>query len=190
MKGLFIFIAVLLFLPVMAMSATWTEQMQRLATQTESKYNLPAGSCYAFAKQESGFNPYATRFETHYGLGGGRYARMVRSHATEWSRIWHGTPSMWTETVDCGKSWGIFQIMGINLRNLGYDGQYMNEILSDDGLAEQFEYFGRFVRDLRKRFPRLTDWIAAYNAGSPRRTRSGAYINQGYVNNILKYMEA
>ncbi|MBA7495302.1 hypothetical protein ES702_05884 [subsurface metagenome] len=40
------------------------------------------------------------------------------------------------------------------------------------------------ILDLKKRYSRITDIIAAYNAGSVKKTKEGRYINNSYVNNV------
>ena len=46
------------------------------------------------------------------------------------------------------------------------------------------EIINELILDLKKRYTTSTDIIAAYNAGSVRKTKQGFYINSGYVLNV------
>lgn len=164
--------------------AQWTERMDSLARATEMKHDLPHGTCKAFSLQESNHRRDAERVEANYVSASGAYAKRVRSEALAFSRANGGLPSYLTEIYQRGKSVTQFQIMGINVRSLGYNGKYLSGIR----LSEAFDLFGRFVANLRKRWPKLEDWIAAYNAGSPR-MRGGRYVNQAYVDNVTRYIQ-
>jgi soluble lytic murein transglycosylase-like protein len=75
------------------------------------------------------------------------------------------------------------QVMGSVTREYGYG----------DSLAllvEPFralEYGCRHLRNFRKRYPNGRDWIAAYNAGSPRKKPDGSYSNEAYVKKVVSY---
>lgn len=164
-------------------NAQWTPRMDSLARYTECKYKLPPGTCKAFSLQESNHQRHAIRTEANYVEANGAYAKKVRSESLAFSRANGGIPSYLTEVYQRGTSFGQFQIMGINLRWLGYKGKYLNEIR----VAEMFDMFGRFVANLRKRWAKQSDWVAAYNAGSPRK-RNGRYVNQHYVDRVTRYI--
>jgi hypothetical protein len=166
------------------LAGQWTEKMDSLAKVTEAKYDLPPGTCKAFSLQESNHQRYAERVEANYVMGNRSYARRVRYEALAFSKANGGLPSYLTEVYQRGKSVTQFQIMGINVRALGYKGKYLSEIR----LHEAFELFGRFVVGLKRRWPDRSDWIAAYNAGSPRK-KNGRYVNQSYVQCVLRYIK-
>ena len=44
-----------------------------------------------------------------------------------------------------------------------------------------------YLRDLLGRYPVLSDAIAAYNAGTPRRDAQGRYINESHVSDVVGY---
>lgn len=91
--------------------------------------------------------------------------------------------SVQTEIVMQKTSWGLMQLMGANFRSLGFSGQWP-EVGYLVGL--QLHYSCTFLKGLLKRYSR-EDAIAAYNAGSPRRNKSGRFENQAYVDKVLKY---
>jgi hypothetical protein len=158
--------------------------MDSLAKITECKYDLPRGTCQAFSLQESNHSRHAVRVEANYVEASGSYAKRVRTESRAFASANNWQPSFLTEVHQRGTSYGPMQIMGINIRALGYKGKFMSEIR----LSEHYEFFGRFVANLRKRWPVQSDWIAAYNAGSPRK-KNGRYVNQSYVDNVQKYIK-
>lgn len=88
-----------------------------------------------------------------------------------------------TEIVMQKTSWGLMQLMGSNFRALGFAGQWP-EVGYLIGL--QLNYSCTFLKGLLKRYGR-DEAIASYNAGSPRRDKSGKLVNQIYVDKVMKY---
>ena len=79
-------------------------------------------------------------------------------------------------------SWGLMQVMGGVARELGY-----KEMLP--GLCDPLTgaVFGcRKLAALGVRYREQDEVIAAYNAGSARRTAAGIFTNQGYVNLVRR----
>jgi len=54
-------------------------------------------------------------------------------------------------------------------------------------LVYNLEYGANYLSNLFKRHGNWRDAVASYNAGSPRRTQSGAYVNQAYVDRVAQY---
>jgi hypothetical protein len=84
-------------------------------------------------------------------------------------------------------SWGLMQVMGAVAREYGFAGDFLSELCVP---AVGLEYGCRHLAHLHRRFG--PDWapvIAAYNAGSPRQTASGAFENQEYVDSVLRKWE-
>ncbi|GAB6037647.1 transglycosylase SLT domain-containing protein [Fundidesulfovibrio butyratiphilus] len=81
-------------------------------------------------------------------------------------------------------SWGLGQIMGANARALGYNGKFLTGLCEPGvGLSYALQHLSR----LRDQFLASTGWpgvLAAYNAGSPRKTPDGTWENQAYVDKI------
>lgn len=156
--------------------------MDSLARKTECEFKLPRGTCRAFAYVESSFNPHAAREESHYFNVGSKYYKQVQDSSIAFllRHPEHDIPVN-LEKAQRSISHGLFQCMGQLLRSLGYDKEYI-----DLTIAEQFYYFGLYTSQNKKRWHKTSDWVAAYNAGSPKKKPSGEYKNQGYVNKIRK----
>ena len=81
-------------------------------------------------------------------------------------------------------SYGLGQIMGGTARELGFSGP-LPELLDP---SVNMEYMLRYFQKKCDEYVYQEDQIAAYNAGSVRRLKSGIYMNQGYVNKVLKVL--
>lgn len=88
-----------------------------------------------------------------------------------------------TETQLQKFSWGLMQVMGSVGRQWGYPDHL--HTLSDP--IRGLEYGCKHLSSMRKRFPTGRDWIAAYNAGSPRKRPDGSYENEGYVKKVVAF---
>lgn len=146
--------------------------MKDLILSYATKYGLDPAVVYGVCMTESSLNPKATRYEKDF--------------------IWLLKPGSWQtplkiETSQQKTSWGIMQVMGAVLRELGYNpAGAISDILHS--VENQLDYGCRFLARKIRRYDRDAG-IAAYNAGSPRRTRDGKYVNQDYVDKVLKYAE-
>jgi soluble lytic murein transglycosylase-like protein len=102
-------------------------------------------------------------------------------------------------------SYGLAQILYKTARGLGYTGQ-------PDGLFDPYtsaKYGARFIKNLHKQYKTISDVIAAYNMGSPRKasavlanpkmysriigiygmpTTEWVYANQPYVDRVSAYI--
>lgn len=156
--------------------------MEKFACHTEKEFGLPKGICRAFALQESGYRPFAERVEANYVEKSGTYAKNIRSAAYKFSKERNWIPSFLTEVYNRGKSVTLFQIMGQNMRDMGYNEPFLNYV----SLTDQFHYFGVFVSRLYKKYKGNLGHVASeYNGGSGA-VRGGNYRNAPYVSNILK----
>lgn len=115
---------------------------------------------------ESEWNPTAIRYEPGF-----KYLFAVEDHARA-LRITADTEAT------CQKcSVGLGQLMVGTARWLGFGGP----------MATLFEphvnvdYTCRYYARLSERYAAVSDRVAAYNAGSVRRTAIGTYVNQGHV---------
>lgn len=77
------------------------------------------------------------------------------------------------------------QIMGIVARELGYDGSLSFLLLPEIGLM----YGCLNLVKISQKYQDQEEIIATYNAGSPRRTPDGRFVNQLYVDKVLKEMK-
>jgi len=171
----------LLCLPLFLGSSqhTWTPQMDNLAHQTEQQFNLPHGLCKAEALQESNWDPTATREEGGYFNQGSRYSTTI---ATQSAAFLNAHPeydnTLAIERAQRSISFGCFQVMGENFREMGYDKENINPTLE-----EQFYYFGKFVTPIWKKYHSVAQIAAAYNTGNPNKT------GRSYDKNVVKYQQ-
>lgn len=140
-------------------------------------YGIEARLVAAIIAVESQWDPYAVRYEENYRYvtRTSYFARAANiSEATEKSLQRH--------------SFGLMQVMGATARAEGLGGSLLKMVDPLVGLEcgllhlkYCFDRFGTKGTTLRSFEP---DVVAAYNAGSPRKTDSGIYVNQGYVDKV------
>lgn len=75
---------------------------------------------------------------------------------------------------------GLGQILFNTARQYGFRGKA--EDLFNPSI--NLDWTALILARLWKKYRNLNDVFAAYNAGSPRKNKSGAYINQKYVNSV------
>ena len=123
------------------------------------KYRLPPEIVYGIVQVESSFNQQATRYEPNY-----RWLyhpeRFVSAHH-----------SIHTEIEGQKTSYGLMQVMGAVLRELGYSG-YFPGIL--DHYEVQLEYGCRYLKKLINKHG-VEGGVEAYNAGHPLPGKSEYY---------------
>lgn len=129
---------------------------------------LPVGLVKAICKQESGFDEDAYRYEPNY-------------------RYLVGDSLTMNETERFGQkvSWGLMQTMGGVMREHGFMSKWFTRACSEPAIA--LRYGMLHLRMYQKRYGDWYDVIAAYNAGSPRKNEQGKYVNQGYVDSVVKH---
>jgi hypothetical protein len=138
------------------------------------RYGLPPEIVYGVCLQESGLNPWAVRYEPHYRW-------IVRD-----SRLRPATCSAATEQTLQRMSWGLMQVMGAVIREQGRAG-WLTEAVGSIDL--QLEYGCRHLAKAVRRWGGIEPGLAAYNAGSPRRTATGQFVNQHYVDDVMRRAE-
>lgn len=82
-------------------------------------------------------------------------------------------------------SWGLMQVLLSTARWIT-----KNPDLTASALMQpEFNaYVGTmYLAYLMKRYPNIKDVMAAYNAGSPKRTKTGEYVNQAYVDKASRW---
>lgn len=165
---------------------TWTPEFDSLAKVTEARYRLPHGICRAFALQESHYTPNAVRAEGNYITKNTPFARTIRKHAVAFAKAHGYAPSVLTEIVQRGESHTMWQIMGENLRQMGFDAPF---IAGNVALVESFDYFGRFASRLLAKHNGNIAYVASEYNGGAGAIRGGNFRNAGYVRNIVKYVQ-
>ena len=139
--------------------------------------HLPKGNRNLFPvimgiiETESSFNPYAARYEPHY-----------RWLVTPEKFFRNYTTNPETEVILQKTSLGLMQLMGANFRKLGYT-RPLTAVFED--VDAQIRYGIKFFLNLCKKYESISAAVAAYNAGSPRKTQTGRYVNQAYVDKVL-----
>jgi len=137
--------------------------------QTAERFNIPIGLLYGICKQESSFIATAIRWEP------GFYHRYIKPRKD----------IPFEEAVGQAHSFGLMQIMGSTARWMGYKKDLTGLWQPIINLNYGCKYFAKLVK---KYNGNLKDAIAAYNAGSARKTGDdGDYVNQEYVDRVVIY---
>lgn len=148
------------------------KMIKQLINKYATEYKIEPSIVYGICMQESNLDTSACRYEPNY----------------KWlykpSEVKPKNSSLITEEIFQKISWGAAQIMGAVLREYGYTGWLPEIILKKD---EQIMYCVKHLSVLKKRYPTNNDYISAYNAGNPRKTPSGKYVNEFYVKKVLDF---
>lgn len=136
------------------------------------KYNVDENLIAAICQQESSCNPYAWRFEPgwQYFLKPDLCAKDIGC-------------SLETERKGQACSWGLMQVMGAVLREHGFKGWFGESFTPKVNLDYGVKHLKKFI----DKYPDIESAIASYNAGSPRKGADGRFINQNYVDSVLKW---
>lgn len=159
------------------------DQIEARVKALAPAHGLDPDFVLAFIEVESGFQPFATRYEPMYV-----YLQLAALHAER-----TGVTKI-TEEVHQKTSWGLMQLMGGVCRELGFKG-HMPEVCVVDvnitlGCKKLVACYHRWHPESGKRGTDLIlkEWsdpvVAAYNAGSPRREAGGQLKNWGYVQKV------
>lgn len=121
---------------------------------------------------ESGWNPDAIRYEPNF-----QYLHTPEVFAKR-NRI-----SLDTEKNLQKFSYGLFQVMGCVMRELGHKDSLIETLDPVLNIELGLKYY--LARCAK--YPDLTDRISAFNGGSPLRRRPAemVYLNQTYVDKVL-----
>lgn len=147
--------------------------LQLLISQIAKGDNIDPDLVSAIVLQESGGNPWLTRFEPEW-----HYFNDPAFHSKQcWVTIE-------TEHVMQAMSWGPMQVMGAVARDLGWGAELTRLSQAQIGLL----YGCMKLAQCLEKNPILNDAIAAYNAGSAKKNADGTYVNQAYVDSVLKHL--
>ncbi len=127
----------------------------------------------AFCLVESNFDPYATRYEPEW-----KY--IDQTSLTLFAHLAHTTVA--TEIVHQSTSWGLMQVMGSVAREEGFDLRLPMLCLPEHGLEMGCKKIAR----LSKFYFTHEEVASAYNAGVAKKDDKGQFINQDYVDRIMK----
>jgi len=158
------------------------DETRDLVATFSARYNIPANLLAALIQVESGGDSWAYRAEpTYRWLWDVREGRPYKGapEAIPAPRFVAPETELWQQRA----SWGLMQVMGAVARELGYRGRYLTHLCDPEfGM----EYGCRHLQALHARFG-VQGWeavAAAYNAGSPRRAASGAWVNAQYIERV------
>jgi len=146
--------------------------MEELIMQASSQYGVPAAILYGIMMAESSGNKWALRYEPNF-----RWLYNPEEYAIRQTEE--------TERIMQKTSFGLFQIMGATARELGYDEHFLSGLLDPE---TNIKYACLYLKRQYRRYENWEDAIAAYNAGSARKT-NGRYVNQQYVDRVNKFKE-
>ena len=136
----------------------------------------PGELLYAITMVESDGDPWAIRFEPFYSYLTNREGLPLKA-----------TDSISdTERNQQKTSWGLMQVMGAVARERGFTGPYLSALC--DPMTGLNYGAAQLALLLWREKGNELDAIAAYNAGGVRREKSGEYVNQGYVDKVLKHL--
>lgn len=145
------------------------DDIQKHIIHCSERYDIPPGLIRAIIQVESGGNPYAVRYEKNF-----RWLNepLDRFH-------WHTD----TERVMQKTSWGLMQIMGVIARDMGFKERFLTELLDP---RINIEYGCQHLKNFYDKYNTWEKAILSYNAGSPRKNEDGEYVNQAYLDKVLK----
>ncbi len=152
------------------------DDRERLVPQIKKvadRYSLNPKLVEAIAFVESTFNQWAIRFEPK-----------SRSNVIPHKFATINLTTDITEETGQKFSWGLLQIMGSTARWMGYHGPL--PLLCD--VDTNLIWGCRYLSKLKDDFGVTENMIAAYNAGCVRRNQDGKFVNQAYVDKVLKAM--
>lgn len=136
------------------------------------KYSIDRNLLAAIIWQESRNNTYAMRFEPNW-----KYAFNCDYYAKK-----NGITEL-TEEVCQSTSWGLTQLMGTVVREMQWNDHLSKMLIPRHNL----NFCCKKLRQLFDKYKNIMDVIAAYNAGSPRYSENGDYVNQEYVDSVYNY---
>lgn len=147
------------------------EETQELLEKYCASLGVDRDLVYSIAEVESAHSHWAVRYEK-----GWKYFFETKQNAARLNI------SEETEHVLQACSWGILQVMGSVARELGFKRELPKLCQPTYGL-----FFGiKKLASIADRYDSVEQVIAAYNAGSARRTLEGDFVNQSYVDKVLR----
>ena len=160
-------------IPVLQGGEDVNPNLDPLIQSAARTHSLPAALVRAIIAIESDGNPWAVRYEPAF------YARYLHNKGIKG----FAPCSDATEARLRAHSFGLMQIMGATARETGFRETFLTALCDPEvGL----EWGSRYLSGLLKKYGNLEAAVAAYNAGSPRKTNNGKWVNQGYVDKIRR----
>ncbi len=128
----------------------------------------------AVAKQESGFEPTAMRYEPDWpymwDVETGAPFRGVLNPKTFPAPDYVSGPTEWNAQRT---SWGLCQVMGAVARELGFRGKFLSQLCDP---IEGARFGAKQIAKLQRRYDEIQDVVSAYNAGKPTPANQASYV--------------
>lgn len=150
------------------------EQYRELIEKYSADLKIDSRLVEAIIEVESSGSAYAVRYEPYLTLS---------NNPTYFARLNHITED--TERVLQKCSWGVGQILGVTSRDLGFVGS-LNSLCEP---ARGIYWMCVLIKKISAKYLVLEDRIAAYNSGTPMHKDDKTYINQDYVEKVLKILK-
>lgn len=146
-----------------------------IISKTAQSYDLNSNWLKAIIRQESNFNPYALRLEPTFS--------------------YYCTPELFakklgvtlqTEICTQKMSWGLGQLMGSLIRELGMDDSMGKAFLPETNIL----LIAKNLVKIQKSCSTIDDIFAVYNGGlGALKKVNGKYINQSYIDSVKKHLQ-
>lgn len=149
------------------------KELETLAEAIALKEGVDPCLLKAIITVESSWKPFVVRFEPAW-----KYLYFPREHA---SRL--GITEM-TEVELQKMSWGLCQVMGSVIREHKFDRMLTEACDPSISITYGCRHIKRFISKYGE--DAEASVIAAYNAGSARKTMGGMFVNQQYVDKVDK----
>ncbi len=149
-------------------------EIQALAAKKAEEHGHEVSLILAIIQKESLYDTFAFRYEPKFS-----YTYMVHSYANL-----NGISQMSEQVAQC-TSWGLMQVMGAVARELQFKENLTMLTLPEIGLHYGCLKLARLKDKYKGSVP---DAISAYNQGNNRKNPQGKYMNQRYVDDVLRYM--
>lgn len=152
-----------------------SEEIRSLLEKEVKGSSLDVNLMLAIIETESTNNPWAVKYETRSTLYNNPviYCRKNGIDLPTEKNLQH-------------ISWGLFQIMGFAARDMGFQDILTKLLIPEVNVIWGVEFFK--ARCMR-RYEKIEDQIAAYNAGTARTDGNGLYLpasTQTYVKTVLE----
>lgn len=108
---------------------------------------------------------------------------LIKAHITQESN-WDVNATRFEPKLN-DSSWGLMQVLLTTAKAVSGNPNLTASQLVDP--ATNIDIGTKFIAQNLRRFGNLSDAIAAYNAGSPKLTSLGKYINENYVSKVMGY---
>lgn len=143
------------------------------------EYNLDPSLIAAFAYVESSFNPEAFRYEP-------KFRKKYIDFHPRYSKL---DPQVQTLL---STSCGLLQVMGVVAHESGLPLACLEDLFKPEigikyGCKQLKQLFERYWQSSPERL--IPNVVAAYNAGTAKLGDKGGYMNQGYVDKVLRKLK-